>query len=615
MTDLQHQLNYLIKEGKRALISGDYQTAVDAFEQSITISKQFSPKLDNIIGISLGNIGLALAAQENREMALEYTLRASDHLINITENPIALTAILHGLGLDFQKHRQFDCSIIILKIALELARKHSSINGLNLISVISRQLAYSYVETNNLSTSAKLFRISGDLEDQPHVAIDLYKNAAYLYYKEGVREEALNILETAFEKAGIIQEEVKQREIATFQATIAYEILKKYSEFGLSHQALAYSEICVSKCKFLNDTTLIVKILYETALLLQETGKIWQRNNVLKQIISLGKGEDVEQIRQRSIMLLTIHFLELKNYTEAIFYMEQLSFEDLSNLHPQLATKLNEISQSLDKSRQLGTIHTNLYFSRSDLDLPVEQLLKEEEIFEGFPELEKPSSLELEELNANLATYGSISDLKPPSIESLEDLFGFKIEITPPSEITDEVITPEVTMSELISVEEDIPLISADETGRDSSLDQVFSAHQEEITEDLSYESTEYTEFIPQPIQEETIREESRPRTVINIRSEVGKRLQRAGWSVQLNFSSSTSHDAEPDIVAEKGLIRKRKKLIFFAENVPEAEICSFLLQSNPEPGEKVVFLLEGQPREANVSIQVKVITRIEQLF
>ena len=73
--------------------------------------------------------------------------------------------------------------------------------------------------------------------------------------------------------------------------------------------------------------------------------------------------------------------------------------------------------------------------------------------------------------------------------------------------------------------------------------------------------------------------------------------------------------DAEPDIVAEKGLIRKRKKLIFFAEDVPEAEICSFLLQSNPEIGEKIVFLIEGNPQEANISLQVKIISRIDQLF
>jgi len=100
-----------------------------------------------------------------------------------------------------------------------------------------------------------------------------------------------------------------------------------------------------------------------------------------------------------------------------------------------------------------------------------------------------------------------------------------------------------------------------------------------------------------------------------NIQYEVGRRLQKAGWSVQLNFSSNISHGSEPDIVAEKGLIRKKKKLVFFAKSVPDAEICSFLLQSNVETGERIIFLHEGNPRSANVSLDMKVITRIDQLF
>jgi hypothetical protein len=100
-----------------------------------------------------------------------------------------------------------------------------------------------------------------------------------------------------------------------------------------------------------------------------------------------------------------------------------------------------------------------------------------------------------------------------------------------------------------------------------------------------------------------------------NIRYEVGRRLQKAGWSVHLNFSTDIRQGPEPDILAEKGLIRKRKKMIFFAEHVPDAEICSFLLQSNPEAGERIIYLLDGNPHEADVSSHVKVINRIDQLF
>ncbi|MHA1512916.1 MAG: hypothetical protein ACTSRJ_02490, partial [Candidatus Hodarchaeales archaeon] len=93
------------------------------------------------------------------------------------------------------------------------------------------------------------------------------------------------------------------------------------------------------------------------------------------------------------------------------------------------------------------------------------------------------------------------------------------------------------------------------------------------------------------------------------------RRLQKAGWSVQMNYSSNIGQGAEPDITAEKGLIRKKKKLLYFAESVPDAEICSFLLQSNTELGERIIFLHEGNPKDANVTLNVKLITRIDQLF
>ncbi|MEE9410689.1 MAG: hypothetical protein V3V41_07160, partial [Candidatus Heimdallarchaeota archaeon] len=320
--------------------------------------------------------------------------------------------------------------------------------------------------------------------------------------------------------------------------------------------------------------------------------------------------------KQRAIILLTIHLLETRNYTEALFYMEQLSFDEINEFHPQLAHKLGEVSKSLEKSQKMGKIHTNLKFSRSDLELPVEHLLQEEEIFEGFPELDKPSSLELQELNANLATFSSVDQLKSPSIESLQELFESEIEAVSPPESIGEDITPEVDISQMISIDETTQSDVDSEQVRDVIIDQVFSSHLERSIVSSTLMNQDQTEFIPPASQEDSsLEEDIQPEIRLNIRSEVGQRLQRAGWSVQLNFSSSTRQDAEPDIVAERGLIRKRKKLIFFAENVPDAEICSFLLQSNPELGEKIVFLLEGNPQEANVSIRVKIINRIDQLF
>ncbi|MHA2074119.1 MAG: hypothetical protein ACW97X_05840, partial [Candidatus Hodarchaeales archaeon] len=95
----------------------------------------------------------------------------------------------------------------------------------------------------------------------------------------------------------------------------------------------------------------------------------------------------------------------------------------------------------------------------------------------------------------------------------------------------------------------------------------------------------------------------------------VSRQLQKAGWTVQMNFTASTRRGAEPDIIAEKGIIRKSRKLIFFAENTADAEICSFLLQTNPESGEKIIYLLRGDPLEANISVGIKLVNQINQLF
>lgn len=97
--------------------------------------------------------------------------------------------------------------------------------------------------------------------------------------------------------------------------------------------------------------------------------------------------------------------------------------------------------------------------------------------------------------------------------------------------------------------------------------------------------------------------------------SEVSNRLQQAGWIVQTNNISNKAKNPEPDIIAEKGLVRKKRKMIFFAEDVPDAEICSFLLQSSLETGEKYVFLLSGDPNKANISKKVKLVTRVDQIF
>ncbi|MHA1931666.1 MAG: hypothetical protein ACW96X_03945, partial [Promethearchaeota archaeon] len=579
----------------------------NAFEEAISIAKNMSPSLDNIIGVSLGNIALALGHLGKKNQALEYTLGVSEFFTKIPEKIEIYTSILHSLGVDFQKLGLYDCSVILLKVTLNLARKIATENDPSLVSTVTRQLAFSYSEMNNLSVSAKLFRISADIEEQASIAIDLYKNAAYLYYKSSEREEALNILETAFEKAGIIGDSENQQEITKFQVTISYEIMKRFAENGLLTQAIAYSEVCLQKCRFLGDKSWTIKILYEAALIFQADEKIWLRNKHLKEIIADATSSDTELIKQKAILLLAVHFLETRNFGEAFLYLNQLPFNEIKQNFPDLAQKLAEISTILEKSQQREQIHANIHFSRKELDLPVEDLLLEEEDKEGekFSEPEKPSSLKLEEFSSRMKENQKLRVLKPPSIESLEDLFD-----------TDESDLDE-DESDLIEYAE--PVISLEESSEvdDLSLQleeaqnsQIFSAHQTHPTSAAGDTNLELQgQELEEPDPESTM--DSHEST----QYEVGRRLQKAGWSVQLNFSSNIRHGSEPDIEAEKGLIRKKKKLIFFAKSVPDAEICSFLLQSNVETGERIIFLHEGNPRSANVSLDVKVITRIDQLF
>ncbi|MHA2111893.1 MAG: hypothetical protein ACW98W_10445, partial [Candidatus Hodarchaeales archaeon] len=53
-------LGQQIKRGKQAFDEEEFDLAINAFEEAISIAKNMSPSLDNIIGVSLGNIALAL---------------------------------------------------------------------------------------------------------------------------------------------------------------------------------------------------------------------------------------------------------------------------------------------------------------------------------------------------------------------------------------------------------------------------------------------------------------------------------------------------------------------------------------------------------------------------
>ncbi len=611
MKKLREELSQKIEQGKQALIDrNEFDLALEFFEQAAHLAQEFSPPLHSIVGVAYAYMALALGKKNLRKEALDKITSAIEYLQSDLKNPLNFASILLGLGLEFQKIELFDCSIVVLKKALRLARSQEAESDLGAISIITRNLAFSLYKTENCEAAARLFRIAGDLEDQPDVAVDLYRNSAYLYYKENKKEEALNILETAFEKAGILGDIINQDKIARFQATISYEIFKKNQDNNLLQQAVAYAELCFEKLDFLKDEDWKIRILYEKAMVHGRLEETWLQIKLIQQVSESKYTQQSEEYLIKAILLLTIHFIEQDNFSEAIFHLQKISKEQMNRintLNPPLAKKINETQLILKKYQERGQIKTDLRFSREELEKPVEQLLGKGEltIAENHLEQDDLSSLKPPTLEVSVPeSDSSFSGLKPPSVEALHELFDEPEEISLPLPITVRTRKTDIVQPSQESLQERIPEYS-----------RLFQAHkswQEESLEESSFDSAP----VEEPLDFETIREEAEEIVQFSdIRSEVGHRLQKAGWKVHYNFAGKIRKGAEPDILAEKGLIRKNRKLIFFAENTADAEICSFLLQSNLESGEKIVFLLQGNINDVDIPIEIKLVNQIDQLF
>lgn len=611
MKKLREELSQKIEQGKQALFDqNEFDLALEFFEQAAQLAQEFSPPLFSIVGVSYAYMALAFGKKNLRNEALDKITLALDYLESELKNPLIFASILLGLGVEFQKIELHDCSIVALKKALRLARSQEAESDLAAISTITRNLAFSFNKTDNSEAAARLFRIAGDLEDQPSVSVDLYRNSAYLYYRENKKEEALNILETAFEKARILGDTINQEEIARFQATISYEIFRKNQETLFLQQALAYAELCYNKLEFLKDDNWKIRILYEKAMLHGRLDEKRLQTKLLQQISESKPTDQSEEYLIKANLLLTIHSIEQDNFSEAIFHLQKISEEQMnriSTLNPPLAKKINETQLILKKYQERGQIKTDLRFSRDELEKPVEQLIGEVHPTEPEKQLEqtdlsslKPPTLEVSIPESN----SSISGLKPPSVEALHELFEEPEEISPP--------TSPVTVRTTRTIEQPSQETPQDRIPEYSRLFQAHKSRQEESLEGPFFDPS----ILEKPSDLEPIQEEAEEIVQFSdVRSEVGHRLQKAGWTVHYNFSGKTRKGAEPDILAEKGLIRKHRKLIFFAENTADAEICSFLLQSNLESGEKIVFLLQGNLSEVNIPLEIKLVNQIDQLF
>lgn len=670
MSELSTELNQKIMIGKQAFKENNLDLAMKSFSKASAIANNAQPPLKSIVGISQAYLALIETSKGVKDDILEKVYAAIDYFPESPSNPLAYVSILTDIGLGFQRNSLFECSIIVLKKALDLTKNKSLKDNLETTSVVSRILAYSYHKVGNSSSAAKLFRIAADLTDKPTLAIDLYRNAAYLYYRVERKEDALNILQTAYDKTGIIEDFTTQNRIADFQGTIAYEIFNHYYQRDYIDMAMEYLDLAQEKFESIKDEFWIIKLLYEKAMVYERLDKIWQRNKTLNIITGFDLNKENEEYIIKAILLLTVHELEGDHYSQAEYYLKQIPSTKYMQLNQILRQKIDDLKVLLEKSRERTQIYSNIKLSRGDLELPADQLVSEEQTLTenqiqaktilntevsnllAGTELEarfkretniplqklvseikssssrvdpsSESTTELASIESSVSQETLAAELKAPSVDVLQDLFDSSKGISEPetkmdsrigtiqSEPVDENAQESVSISPIVP----ITVKTQDNT---SALERLFTAHQQNpeqetpISSDYESINNEIETLSDTPLQVSSTPPSSQE--IINDPSTISKQLQKAGWTVQINFASSTRRGSEPDIIAEKGLIRKNRKLIFFAENPIDAEICSFLLQTNPESGEKVIFLLRGDPQDVTISYGIKLVTRINQLF
>ncbi|MHA1331569.1 MAG: tetratricopeptide repeat protein [Candidatus Hodarchaeales archaeon] len=613
MIELRQKLGAKIQAGKKALTEEKYNEAVFYFKKAIKIAAQHSPALDNIIGLSYSYLALALLRKGEVEESRSCLRKIETYFRTRPTQAQGYAVILLDIGLQFQKNNLFEESIILMKIALNFVREDKSNDNLGAISIISRNLAYSYFKIGMNTTAAKLFRISGDLEEKADVAVELYQNAAYLYYKEEFKEEALNILETAYNRLSIPEviihipdAEKTKKEIAKFQANITYEIYRTLFKSGNLDQALQYLELCYEKSLLIENNSMIVKTLYEQAMIHQKVGNFSQRDKILEKLIKAELNEKTDLYIAKASLILITQSLEKKNLNKVENYLSILSNIPSEKLDPLILDKINKITDVVEKSRRRKQIHTNIHFTLKELELPLEKLVVE---VDNYSKRELQQSIEEPKIEVNpilisaepTSEYSALgTNFRPPSIEILDSLFKTKsreVSSSKTPEIKPVRKEPSETIREKTPKE---PYMKAYE---------VFRSHKTEISGAVTPKSKETVRVTT------TTTPKEEPKKQLSIPGQVCKQLQKAGWSIRLNLTSGQERGTEADLIAERGLIRKKKKLIFFAEDPTDAEICGFLLQSNHDEGEKIVYLLSGNPREVNISRKVKLVTGIDQIL
>ncbi len=503
MSDASNIIEGKIVAGKQALSNNYIDIAIQAFQEALNVANPESSSQNSLIGIAQAYLLLAsgIKGEKDDKSTVPQITEALDLLPAETNQIKTFISLLMDIGKELQRITFFESSGIVYKKALKYSQIQGAKGDIATISAISWNLGFSYQKAGKMESAAKLYRIAADLEQRPEDALTLYRSSAFHYYQSGKKDEALNIFQTAFDKAGVLQKKDIQNEIATFQGRIAFEIFQARKSSDPSSQDLQYLDLALEKFKLVNDLNWIERIISEQNLLSRqkESTELDSKISVQPEVIPSG---DVTLPPLGGATPISKSMREfLDDSTKTLDNFEKIS------------------SENIESDEELGELH----------------------------------------LADRALSDGGIAKRVSQSINSYDRLFT----------------TFEKTMSE----EESTTSEALSSSSNDSIIEQL------------------------PPVGD------------ISKFSEVSSRLQQAGWIIQANNISSNTKSPEPDILAEKGMVRKQRKLIFFAEDVADAEICSFLLQSNQTPGEKYVFLLSGNPLKAKISQKVKLVTRVDQIF
>jgi tetratricopeptide (TPR) repeat protein len=525
MVDSSDELTKKLLTGRQALSNNYIDLAIQAFQEAVNAGISESTSQNSLIGIAQAYLllGLGIKGEKEDKAVVIQINKALKLLPDETSQFRTYISLLMDIGEGLQNISFFESSSVIYEKSLQYAKTQGSEVDLKTISTISWKLAFSYQNMGKIKSAAKLYRIAADLEQDPKAAVTLYYSSAYQYYKTGMKEEALNIFQTAFDKAGILKLKDLQNEIAEYQGLISFELFKTQDPNELSRPEFEYLDLAFEKFTFTNDSDWLAKIESERALI-------------------------SAQIEQTNVTPNT--------------------FERIDQAEPYTSKKLD--------SYEIPTTKTTIVEKEST------------EMIESSVEVFSPISSEVKEiLDETTRTLNNLTILTSESIESTKEI-------------------AELHQADL-ALNDDKP--SKEEFQSVSSYDRLFSSAELSSTEDSRSSDLQVDSSKIDASEQQT------PMLGAPMLSEVSTRLQNAGWIVHTNNISNDTKSSDPDIIAEKGLVRKKKKMIFFAEDVSDAEICSFLLQSNLETGEKYVFLLSGDPKKAKVSKKVKLVTQVDQIF